>query len=242
VDALIFAGGVGRRMRGSQRPKQFLELGGKPIIGYTIDRFARHPEVTHVIIACLESWIPYLQHYLDDTGYRKPVDIVPGGRTGSDSIFQGLEATRSRHPGDKDAVVLVHDGVRPLIDEKTISACIASVLARGCTATVAPATETVVVSDEQGRMREVFDRSECFFARAPQGFRLEELYAAHVRARDEGVDEFVDSISLMAHYGHAIYTVEGPIENIKVTTPSDYYAFKSYMDAKDLSGLWEDSE
>jgi 2-C-methyl-D-erythritol 4-phosphate cytidylyltransferase len=238
VEAVIFAGGVGRRMGGGPRPKQFLELGGRPIIDYTIAHFAEHPQVTGVVVVCLESWIPYLRRVLARRRYEVPVDVVTGGATGQESIFRGLTHLHDLHPGDKDAVVLVHDGVRPLIDEATITACIESVRTRGCTATVAPAIETITLTDDDGAISQVIPRAEVSLARAPQAFLLEDLYGAHVMAQREGLDEFIDSVSLMTHFGHRIYTVEGPAENIKVTTPMDYYAFKGYMDARDQRMLW----
>lgn len=238
VEVVLFAGGVGRRMGGSRRPKQFLELGGRPIIDYTIAHFAEHPLVTGIVVVCLEGWIPYLSDFLATRHYSVPIDIVPGGSTGQESIFLGIDHLRSKHPNDSDAIVLIHDGVRPLIDEKTITACIESVAEHGCTATVAPSTETVIVTDDHGIVEHVLTRSRCGLARAPQGFFLEELHAAHCDARAEGKGDFIDSVSMMSHYGYVIHTVEGPAENIKVTTPMDYYAFKGYMEARDQRMLW----
>lgn len=242
VEAVIFAGGVGRRMGAGPRPKQFLELGGRPIIDYTIAHFAEHPQVTRVVVVCLESWIPYLEQVLAKRRYVTAINIVSGGSTGQESIFKGVRHLHELHPDDENAIVLIHDGVRPLIDEKTITDCIESVRTRGCTATIAPAIETITLTDEDGAISQVIPRSEVSLARAPQAFRLEELYGAHLKAQEEGLDEFIDSVSLMTHYGYKIYTVEGPAENIKVTTPMDYYAFKGYMDARDQRMLWSGEE
>ena len=242
VEAVIFAGGVGRRMGAGPRPKQFLELGGRPIIDYTIAHFAEHPMVTGVVVVCLETWIPYTKDVLRKRRYSVPITIVPGGATGQESIWNGLKCLHDQHPGDTDAIVLVHDGVRPLIDEQTITACVESVRAMGCTATVAPAIETIALTDEDGAISQVIPRAEVSLARAPQAFRLEELYGAHLRAQEEGLGEFIDSVSMMTYYGHRIFTVEGPAENIKVTTPLDYYAFKGYMDARDQRMLWAAEE
>ena len=238
VEAVVFAGGVGRRMGGSTRPKQFLELGGRPIIDYTIAHFAEHPLVTRVVVVCLEAWIGYLEDALSRRRYGVPVDVIAGGSTGQESIYLGLRYLHDLHPCDEEAVVLVHDGVRPLIDEKTISACVESVLQRGCTATVSPAIETIVLGGKDDAVSQFIPRSQVELARAPQGFRLHELFGAHERARSEGKGDFIDSVSMMSYYGSPIYTVEGPAENIKVTTPMDYYAFKGYMDARDQRMLW----
>ncbi len=238
VEAVIFAGGIGRRMGSGPRPKQFLELSGRPIIDYTIAHFAEHPLVSSIVVVCLESWIGYLHKVLERRHYKVPIAVVPGGSTGQGSIFNGLRHLHDACPDDADAIVLVHDGVRPLIDEKTITACVESVRERGCTATVSPAIETIVVGGEVGAITQFIPRSEVSLARAPQAFRREELYAAHLRAQAEGKDDFIDSVSMMSAYGYPIYTVQGPAENIKVTTPMDYYAFKGYMDARDQRMLW----
>lgn len=242
VEVVIFAGGVGRRMGGGPRPKQFLELGGRPIIDYTISHFAEHPLVTGMVVVCLEPWIPYLEKVLSKRHYAMPIDIVPGGATGQESIFNGVKHLHDLHPGDEQAIALIHDGVRPLIDEESITACIESVQTRGCTATVTPAIETIAVKGTNGTVAQMIPRSDVELARAPQGFKLEKLYRAHLQAQNEGLDEFIDSVSLMTHFGYPIYTIEGPAENIKVTTPMDYFAFKGYMDARDQRTLWSGEE
>jgi 2-C-methyl-D-erythritol 4-phosphate cytidylyltransferase len=226
-------------MGSSKRPKQFLELGGRPIIDYTLAHFAEHPLISRIVVACLADWIDYLRDICDRRRYDVPIDIVRGGATGQESIFLGLSHLREGHAGDEDAIVLVHDGVRPLIDEKTITDCIDSVETRGATAVVAPATETIIVNGPDQTISSALERDACSLARAPQGCHTEDLFRAHVASREAHL-EFIDSISMLAYYGHTIYTVEGPLENIKVTTPLDYYAFKGYMDARDQRMLWAD--
>lgn len=239
--AVIFAGGTGSRMNGATMPKQFLELGGRPIIVHTLRHFQGHPEIGAIFIACLEPWIGALEGFVDRFGLDKVKRIVPGGATCQLSIAEGLEAAAKWIEDEApaaDPVVLVHDGVRPLIDASTITRCIRSVEENGPTATVAPASETVIVTSN-GQVDEVLDRSRCQLARAPQGFRFSELLAEHRRAREEGLTDFIDCVSLMSHYGHVISTVEGPPDNIKITTRRDFFAFKGYVDYKEMAQLWE---
>lgn len=236
--ALIFAGGSGSRMSGARIPKQFLESGGKPIIAHTIKHFQIHPQIDAVVVVCLEDWIPHMEKTVANHHLDKVKAIVPGGKTGQDSIYSGLCALEELGLADEDDIVLVHDGVRPLIDEPTITACIDSVRQRGCTATVAPAVETVLEMDGDSVVR-IADRSSCRLARAPQGFKTAELIGAHRKAQSDNAGDFIDSISLMAHYGYPIFTVDGPVENIKITTPSDFFAFKGYTDMFETKQLWE---
>ena len=237
VYALIFAGGMGSRMGNSKLPKQFLELGGRPIIDHTVQHFEQHPDVDQVVIVCVDSWIDYLKEYLKKNHYTKIMSVVPGGKTGQESIFCGLKEIFQDSERAEDAVVLIHDGVRPLIDAETIKDCIESVVKKGCTATVSSSPETVIEVID-GEATKVLDRSVCKFARAPQGFVFSDIYQAHLEAQEDGFYDFTDSVSLMAHYGYPIYTVEGPMDNIKITSRKDFFAFKGYMDYKEMGQLW----
>ncbi len=121
--AVIFAGGSGKRMNTVSRPKQFLELNGKPVMIYTLELFDNHPQIDGIVVVCIQSWISFLEKQLKKFEINKVVSIVPGGETGQDSIFNGLEAACQIY-GVNNVNVLIHDGVRPLITEDTISKCI----------------------------------------------------------------------------------------------------------------------
>ena len=230
--AVVFAGGTGQRMNSKSKPKQFLMLHGRPIIIYTLERFEQHPDVDAIVVVCLSDWVDELKRYINKYGLTKIASIVPGGDSGQASIRNGVYEAARLFPSD--SVVLVHDGVRPLVDSRTISDCIDCVEEHGSAVTVVPAIETIVQSTD-GVIDNIIDRKRCQLARAPQCFRLGELREAHERALDEGLTEFIDSASLMAHYGHKLYEVEGSPANIKITTPSDYYIMRAIMDEQEDS-------
>ena len=127
--AVIFAGGVGQRMKTVSRPKQFLELNGKPIMIYTIELFDNHLMIDGIVCVCIESWIPFLEKQLKKFEINKVKAIVPGGETGQDSIYNGLAKTLQMY--GEDCNVLIHDGVRPLITEQTITDCVNMVPEKG---------------------------------------------------------------------------------------------------------------
>lgn len=233
--ALIFAGGTGQRMNTKTRPKQFLELHGKPIIVYTIEVFENHPDIDAIVVVCLEDWIPFLRKQLVHYDIAKVVDVVPGGTTGQESIRHGIDTLLAH--GYADATVLVHDGVRPLLRPETITECIRSVEERGSAITVTPAIETIV-QESDGMVTNVIERQACRMAKAPQCFKLAQLAEAHRRAEADGLCDFIDSASMMRHYGHSLYTVEGSPENIKITTPSDFYIFRAFVDARENSQIF----
>lgn len=149
--AVIFAGGSGNRMNTKSRPKQFLELNGKPILIYTIELFDNHPDIDGIIVVCLESWIPFLEKMIRKFEINKVVRVVPGGESGQDSIYKGLCAVEEYAAGD-NTIVLIHDGVRPLITEEVITANIRKVKEVGSCITCVPAIETVIMRNKENPM------------------------------------------------------------------------------------------
>ncbi|MBQ8218048.1 MAG: 2-C-methyl-D-erythritol 4-phosphate cytidylyltransferase [Oscillospiraceae bacterium] len=230
---VIFAGGAGQRMNSKTLPKQFLELHGKPIIIYTLEQFDDHPLVDGIVVACLPGWEKHLERLIRKFAIEKVKAIVPGGVNGQESIFNALhKLTELYDPSD---VVMIHDGVRPLIDADTISANIESVKKYGSGITVSPAIETVTIGsdDNKTQVGQIIDRSLCRMAKAPQSFLLGDIHEAHLKARQDGLLDFIDSASLMQHYGHSLHTVDGPATNIKITTPTDFYIFRAIVDARE---------
>ncbi len=223
-------------MHTKSRPKQFLNLNGKPILIYTIELFEDHPMMDAVVCVCIASWIPYLRKMLRKYDLQKVVAVVPGGESGQESIYKGLcaaeEYVEAQGKTDERHVVLIHDGVRPLINEETITANIRKVEECGSCITCVPAIETVIVSQPDGSL-EIPRRSDCRMARAPQSFYLDDILSVHRRSRQEGRTDFIDSCSMMSHYGYRLGTVEGPMENIKITTPSDYYVMRAMIEVRE---------
>ena len=209
------------------RPKQFLELQGKPIIVYTLELFDTHPEVDAIVVACIASWIPFLQKQIKKFEITKVVEIVPGGDTGQESIYNGLMAVK-RNFSD-DTCVMIHDGVRPLITQQTITDNIRTVHEQGNCITCVPATETFVVCRDNGTL-EIPSRKDSLIARAPQSFILADICAAHERAREEKRMDFIDSWTMMSYYGYRMHTILGPMENIKITTPTDFFIFRAMVE------------
>ena len=226
--AAIFAGGSGVRMHTKSRPKQFLELNGKPIIIYTLELFDNHPQVDAIVVACIDSWIPFLKKMIRKFEITKVVEIVEGGETGQDSIYNALQAAERIAKGE-EATVMIHDGVRPLITEQTITDNLKTVEEFGSCITCIPATETFVVKQADGSL-EIPERANSLIARAPQSFRLADIMTAHRRAISEGRHDFIDSCTMMSHYGYTLKTIIGPMENIKITTPTDFFIFRAMVE------------
>lgn len=229
--AAIFAGGSGVRM-GSGMPKQFLTINGQPIIIYTLELFDDHPDIDEIYIACKEDYIGKLKKYIDRYQIQKVTKIVPGGKTGLDSIYNILTAIREDN--DPDTVVLIHDGVRPFINSDIISRNIRSVIKNGSAVTCTPMYETPIRSEHDDMIEEVIPRSVMYTAQAPQSFRLGDIIEAYDEVRKSGEqDSLVDSCSIYKKTGHDVAIVKGNRGNIKVTTPEDLYLFRGLLEYKE---------
>lgn len=236
--AVIFAGGVGKRMHSKEKPKQFLELHGKPIIIHTLEHFQKHSEIDAIVVVCVEGWIDYLEKLLYKYRIDKVKRVVQGGLTGQLSIYNGLLAAKEMSENEK-AIVLIHDGVRPLINSKVITDNIRSVQEHGSAITTAVVKETVlVVNEDQSTIDFVPNRSNSRVARAPQSFWLDDILNAHQKALDENTTDCIDSCTMMQRYGMQLYLIDGPGENIKVTTPDDFYTMRAILDAKENEQLY----
>lgn len=235
---LIFAGGVGSRMHSKQKPKQFLEIYNKPIIIYTIEYFERHPMIDAIVVVCINEWIPYFEKLLYQYRIEKVKKVVRGGKTGQLSIYNGLLAAK-KISCNEQSIVLIHDGVRPLINEQLITDNINSVHNNGSAITTATVKETIlVVNDDAVSIDYVPSRKNSRVARAPQSFWLNEILEAHKKAMKEAIIDTIDSCTMMQNHGHNLYLVDGPNENIKITTPEDYYTMRAILEAKENAQIY----
>ena len=234
--AIIFAGGVGKRMHAKDKPKQFLMVHGKPIIVHTVEVFQNHSEIDGIIVVCVKDWIDYME----EMKYRYRLDkigaIVQGGETGQLSIYNGLEAAAQIYGVEKN-IVLIHDGVRPLVSKKTISDNIISVKKYGNAVTCAPTKESVVLISEEGSIEEVVERTAARTAKAPESFYLKDILEASKESIEKGINNEIDSCTLMFHHGMKMHVVEGEYDNIKITTPEDFFTFRAIYDARENEQL-----
>lgn len=226
--ALIFAGGSGQRMNTRSKPKQFLEMHGKPIIIYTLEHFEYHEEITDIVVVCIKEWIEDLNGLLKRYGISKVSQIVPGGVTGHDSIHVGLEAMK-KNTSDDD-IVLIHDGVRPLINAELITKNIEDVKKYGNAITAEPARESVVRCVDGENILDMPIRSEMYVAKAPQSFLYGDISKLYNMAK-ENKHRSIDSAHLCNIYHVPMHMVMSTKNNIKITEPADYYIFRAIYQA-----------
>ena len=194
------------------------------MIIYTIEHFERNPEVDRIVVVCLESWIGELKRLLRRYDIEKVTTIVPGGMTGDASIYNGLLAMRDT--AAEEDIVLIHDGVRPLIDERLVTENIAAAREHGAAITVERVAESVVRVDAAGDIVDVPPRDEMHIAKAPQSFRYGLIFEAYAWAQAENVGT-IDSAHLCHLRGIRPRVVASTPNNMKITKPTDYYVFRA---------------
>lgn len=231
--ALIFAGGVGKRMHTANNiPKQFLEINQKPIIVHTIENFQKNSLIDEIIVVMLAEYIDYTNQLTEQFSLTKVVKIVPGGRSGQESIYSGLNTIQQLHPND-NPIVLIHDGVRPIIEKDLIERNIKTVKKSGSAISSIPAYETEVTSSSEGVIDNIIDRNNAWIARAPQSFYLNDILSAHMLAQSCQDNSIIDSCSMIKKYGNVkLHIVPTIPENIKVTTPIDYSLTKILLNSR----------
>lgn len=238
---LILAGGVGQRMRNTGMPKQFLKVFGKPIIIYTLEKFENCNDINEIIISCHSSWKEHLEKLIKQYELKKIKAIISGGKDRQDSILNGLSYLKSNGANDND-IIVIHDGVRPLITENVISENVNAALKYGCAITVHPVIETVVITQNEEAIFEDFKkRDDTYSLTSPQTFKfslLNEIYEKYNTLNSPM--PLLDSALIYTYLGNKIYLIKDNNKNIKITTPDDYYTLKSLLELdenKNVFGL-----
>lgn len=233
--ALIFAGGTGRRMNSRSRPKQFLEMHGKPIIIYTLEHFEYHEKIDNIVIVCIKEWIKELEGLLKRFGISKVKIIVPGGETGHDSIYCGLLAMKEFCRGDD--IVLIHDGVRPFITEELITENIRTVEEFGSAITSETARESVVRSIDGEQVCDVPPRDQMYTAKAPQSFHFGRIFQLYEKAYIDEIKS-IDPSHLCSIYHEPMHLILSTKNNIKITDPADFYIFRALYEALESQQIY----
>lgn len=232
--ALILAGGVGQRMRRTGMPKQFLEVFGKPIIIYTLQKFDYCEDIDSVVVACHASYSEYMESLLQRYGIKKVRAVISGGKDRQDSVLNGLKYIQRVGASDDD-IVVIHDGVRPLIQENIISENVRVAKNYGNAMTVRPVIESVVItSKDEAGFEDFKKRDDTYSLTAPQSFKISVLAKAYedIKGKDTPMP-LLDSALVFTYLGNDIHIIKENNNNIKVTTPEDYYILKAMLELEE---------
>lgn len=227
--ALIIAGGSGNRM-GQDIPKQFMHIDGAPVIIHTMKAFEQHPDIDGIAVVCLTGWETVLQSYANQFNITKLKWVFPSGKTGFDSIHNGIYGLKEQGCKDED-LVLIHDAVRPLLSQEIISSNIAICKAYGYAITGIQCREAILKSDDGFTTTTSIPRDTLIRTQTPQTFRLGNIISAHEEAKEKGITNSVASCTLIAELGgeRVMHIVPGSEKNIKITTVEDIDMIKALM-------------
>lgn len=216
--AVIVAAGKGTRM-GTRESKQFLDIGGKPVIVQTLEIFNRLPWLENIVLVTGADDVGRCSGWVREYGLDKVSAVIPGGRERQESVYLGIKQMNKEW-------VMIHDGVRPFVTHEEIVACRDTAIREGAAVLGVPVKDTVKQVNGQGLITGTPDRRSLWAVQTPQAFRLSELLEAHEAAQRDGFAG-TDDAMLMERIGLPVAVAEGKYSNIKITTPEDlaYAAF-----------------
>ena len=228
--ALVIAGGVGSRMH-QEIPKQFINVYDKPVLVYTMEAFQRHPMIDAIEVVCLDGWHDILWAYAKQYGITKLKWVVSGGKTGQESIRNGVY-----HLEDKcspEDIVIVHDGIRPLVDDTVLSDVIIKCEQYGNAVTAMPYNEQIFVADDEISTVKYIPRETLRRVSTPQDYRYDLLDEKYHEAFEKKIGIYGSSYTntMMVELGVRLYFAAGSDKNIKLTTTDDLELFKAYLKA-----------
>ena len=226
VVAVIPAAGQGKRM-GTSVSKSYMEILGRPLLAYTLDKFQSHSLIAEIILVVQESDLDYCQkEIVQRYGFVKVTKIIAGGSERQESVAKGLAAL-----GPGVEYILVHDGARPLIDGQTISQAIEAAINRGAAVVGVPVKDTIKVVDQELLVQNTPERHTLWAVQTPQVFRRDILERAYQEAEIQGWIG-TDDASLVERIGEQVYMVRGSYSNLKVTTPEDIIYVREILEGE----------
>ena len=228
IVGMILSGGSGKRF-GSETPKQYLDINGRPVISYAIEAFQKS-NVDEIIIAAGAGFTDRCRQIAVQGGFSKVTDIIEGGSERYYSVMNGLEHLVQRY--DEDCIVLIHDGARPFVSANTINSIADAVLECGAAIAAMPCTDTIKIADEEGNIISTTKRSRTFAAQTPQGFWLKDIYRAYSgiigdeaspAERSAHLADITDDAMVyqMAFPDRKVKIVQSDTSNMKITRMQD---------------------
>ena len=228
ITVMILAGGVGSRV-GAGRPKQFVEILGKPVLAYTAEIFQNHSEVDAIEIVCHKSWKDYLDEMIQKYSLTKVKWVANGGETFQDSVMNGLENLKDKLSGED--YVLIQYGAAPFTSEKIVTDVIRVMKENGAAVTATPCYQLMGSNDAGGTSKSWVYRDRYIQIACPYGFQFSYLLDIYQRAEEQGLIEKIEphTTSLMYALGDILYQAYGDQTNIKITTKEDLDLFEGYV-------------
>ncbi len=231
VFGVILAGGVGSRMGNVEKPKQYLKVGGKPIIIHTIEKFFVHDEFVKLIVLCPKQWVEntknLVRKYLGDGADH--VVVLEGGATRNETIMNSIYYIEKEYGLDEETLIVTHDSVRPFLTYRIIEENIRYGKEYGAVDTVIAATDTIVESETGDVISSVPDRAKMYQGQTPQTFNAKKLKELYLSLSEKEKDILTDASKIFVIKGEKVHLVQGEVFNIKITYPYDLRVAESLI-------------
>lgn len=226
--AVVIAAGSGHRM-GQDIPKQFINVYDKPVLLYTLENFQNHPQIDAIEVVTLEGWIDFVWAYARQFGITKLKWVIAGGATGQESIRNGVYNLEGQC--DENDIVIIHDGIRPLVDETVLTDVLAVCEKHGNAVTSMPYNEQIFLVDDETSTTKYIPRETLRRVSTPQAYRFGNLDRRYHEAFEKEIGIYGSSYTntMMVDLGERLYFAAGSDRNIKLTTKGDLELFKSYL-------------
>ena len=222
IYGVILAGGVGSRMGNVEKPKQFLTIGGKPIIIHTIEKFVINSRFEKIIVLSPDQWINYtkdlVKKYIADSDR---VAVIEGGAVRNETIMNSIKYIEDNFSLDEDTIIVTHDSVRPFVTHRIIEANIDAAIEYGATDTVIPATDTIVEGADKAFISSIPDRSVLYQGQTPQSFKALSLRDTYREMNEDDKKILTDACKIMVVNNKPVKLIAGEVSNIKITYPHD---------------------
>lgn len=232
----ILAGGTGSRMGLTNMPKQFLELGNKPIIIHTLQKFLLNLRFDVIYLGIHENWTGYMEDliekYIVDEENKKRIKIISGGADRNSTIMNIVEDIEKNYTLNNEDIIVTHDAVRPFITSRILEENIEMSLKYGACDTVIPAIDTIVVSENNKIIKEIPNRQYMYQGQTPQSFKILELKKLYNELSKEEKGILTDACKIFVIKGKEVHLVRGEISNLKITTQEDYKIAQAMIGVK----------
>ena len=234
IFAAILAGGSGSRMGNTDRPKQFLEIGERPIIIHTVEKFLLHPEFEKIWILAPRPWIMHSRDLVNKyipADLQEKISVIEGGSSRNETIMCAIDAIEAAGALTEDTILVTHDSVRPFVSRRMIEENIRAAREYGACDTVVPATDTIVESRDGGCISQIPDRSQMYQGQTPQSFHARKLRDLYRSLTQEEKQVLTDACKILVMKGEEVRLVMGDTSNIKITYPEDIRMAQALYDS-----------
>lgn len=230
VYGVVLAGGVGARMGNVEKPKQFMEIGSKPIVIHTLEKFIVHPGFDRVLVLSPKQWMRYTQDLIRKyiPGTEQAV-VLEGGDTRNETIMNAIDYLEQQELLDDETVIVTHDSVRPFVTHRILEENIKAARQFGACDTVIPASDTIVQSVSHEIISDIPDRSMMYQGQTPQSFRAKKLKCVYESLTPQEKKILTDACKILVMKGEEVHIVQGEVYNIKITYPYDLKVAESLI-------------